>query len=413
MSELIKSSVDDFVSELQKRIAILNIPATTISRNEDNYNRLSEIIIARLHKPIFELETKDIAVFTFDELSAIFSIIELDKDSVVSYLKEFITNSHDYLGGIDSTTERNAYLERYFESIKKMITDYANEYQSIYSSQVSMTSSKKALYEKYITIFTDAEWQTNFTDFEELQKLMNSFGLSKDTEWRIMQYIAEKNLKLNKLDVSMSNLLAKIDHFSSRYLDGDNEYLSTLKKEFKSSEIDIDLLPNIARETATKYSFDYDITLNTICSMLLSSLLSQYLKSSSMYEKPDQEFISTIDDVCSKFVSEEPTVVKEARKIVADKELEIAKYLEYNSEDVMRYVNMTITDIMSEDVDYETAIELQSYPIILTLITTLEKFSDLQVDTPDYENCCKIIGELIETYNLIMSKKGTVNIGKK
>ena len=79
----------------------------------------------------------------------------------------------------------------------------------------------------------------------------------------------------------------------------------------------------------------------------------------------------------------------------------------------MRYVNMTITDIMSEDVDYETAIELQSYPIILTLITTLEKFSDLQVDTPDYENCCKIIGELIETYNLIMSKKGTVNIGKK
>ena len=63
--------------------------------------------------------------------------------------------------------------------------------------------------------------------------------------------------------------------------------------------------------------------------------------------------------------------------------------------------------------NYETAIELQSYTIILTLITTLEKFSDLQVDTPDYENCCKIIGELVETYNLIMSKKGPVNIGKK
>ena len=410
MSKNINKSVENFIKELQLRINLLNSNSTRANLNEKNYKKLNQLVKTYINRSPFSLTTTDIVEFKAKDIKEILSIIGLDDDSIKNIIDNFDKNVIDFKNTYSQTKLVSA--TNYFEEIRKMIENYLMDYRQINDAQNDTFEKKTEEYQKYIEIFESEDYDSLFEDFDSLFKLMNNLAISSEDKWQILKFIADKNLAYEKEEIVDINLAKKVYDIVSKYLLVENNLVSIVKKELSKDDMDIDLIPHIASEIAKGKSLNTQTVKNCICALVPNSLFDYYKRAIDSDE--DKEVVSSIrlmiEDVLKFYVKEENEVIKEARLIVENNEEFYNSYKENNKDDLTKFIDLSISEIESDEISHDMAVDLKTLPIIKTISETLDKIDRLFDESDDYELCCEILAELITAYKNLLMKKEHVGL---
>ena len=410
MSKNINKSVENFIKELQLRINLLNSNSTRANLNEKNYKKLNQLVKTYINRSPFSLTTTDIVEFKVKDIKEILSIIGLDDDSIKNIIDNFDKNVIDFKNTYSQTKLVSA--TNYFEEIRKMIENYLMDYRQINDAQNDTFEKKTEEYQKYIEIFESEDYDSLFEDFDSLFKLMNNLAISSEDKWQILKFIADKNLAYEKEEIVDINLAKKVYDIVSKYLLVENNLVTIVKKELSKDDMDIDLIPHIASEIAKGKSLNTQTVKNCICALVANSLFDYYKHAIESDE--DKEVVSSIrlmiEDVLKFYVKEENEVIKEARLIVENNEEFYNSYKENNKDDLTKFIDLSISEIESDEISHDMAVDLKTLPIIKTISETLDKIDRLFDESDDYELCCEILAELITAYKNLLMKKEHVGL---
>lgn len=410
MSKNINKSVENFIKELQLRINLLNSNSTRANLNEKNYKKLNQLVKTYINRSPFSLTTTDIVEFKAKDIKEILSIIGLDDDSIKNIIDNFDKNVIDFKNTYSQTKLVSA--TNYFEEIRKMIENYLMDYRQINDAQNDTFEKKTEEYQKYIEIFESEDYDSLFEDFDSLFKLMNNLAISSEDKWQILKFIADKNLAYEKEEIVDINLAKKVYDIVSKYLLVENNLVTIVKKELSKDDMDIDLIPHIASEIAKGKSLNTQTVKNCICALVANSLFDYYKRAIDSDE--DKEVVSSIrlmiEDVLKFYVKEENEVIKEARLIVENNEEFYNSYKENNKDDLTKFIDLSISEIESDEISHDMAVDLKTLPIIKTISETLDKIDRLFDESDDYELCCEILAELITAYKNLLMKKEHVGL---
>ncbi len=411
MDPKIAESVSRFVEELKKRIELLTSTTTRANLNEDSYNAILDIINSYIHTAPSRLTVDELIKIKIDDMEKILDLIGL-KDEKNKIL--LVYNSNVYSIQNTSLQTRIVELSKYFEDIIKMILDYVTDYEEIHNNQEELQSTKVSEYRHLIDVLTRENFSKLFEEEEidKLLKLMTNFAIPVSDRQHIMQYIAMQNLKVPVLDNDIFdedyvNLLHHVTSVVDKHLIANSEEKDIIKKELENMDIDIDLIPSIAKEIAEKHGLKYNLTKNIISALILNSLFNSYTRAIEADESEEfiESFKSKINDVLNIELVEDNRIIEEARAILADKQEFYVNSVEMD-DDVNQYVGLLISEIEDMGYDYETAVDYKTLPLIKSMSETLDKIDKLDSENPDYNLCIDMLNQLLEAYNKLLEKKG-------
>ncbi|MCX4365201.1 MAG: hypothetical protein OSJ70_05455 [Bacilli bacterium] len=412
MDPKIAESVSRFVEELKKRIELLTSTTTRANLNEDSYNAILDIINSYIHTAPSRLTVDELIKIKIDDMEKILDLIGLKEDEKNKIL--LVYNSNVYSIQNTSLQTRIVELSKYFEDIIKMILDYVTDYEEIHNNQEELQSTKVSEYRHLIDVLTRENFSKLFEEEEidKLLKLMTNFAIPVSDRQHIMQYIAMQNLKVPVLDNDIFdedyvNLLHHVTSVVDKHLIANSEEKDIIKKELENMDIDIDLIPSIAKEIAEKHGLKYNLTKNIISALILNSLFNSYTRAIEADESEEfiESFKSKINDVLNIELVEDNRIIEEARAILADKQEFYVNSVEMD-DDVNQYVGLLISEIEDMGYDYETAVDYKTLPLIKSMSETLDKIDKLDSENPDYNLCIDMLNQLLEAYNKLLEKKG-------
>lgn len=411
MSAEIKASVNNLITELEKRIQLLTSGTTSANLNRDTYDELVSIITSYTHMSSSRLTSEDITNFRLKDIERILDIICVDDSTKNMIINNFNSNVYSVKNSRNKT--RVLEMMKFFEEIRKIILGYIEQFETINSNQQNVQDTKVAEYRFYIDLFSKETFDQLFTeeDIEKLLKLMSNIAIPLNDRQHILQYVAEQNLKVPKKDnprlsEEHLNIMSKVNNLHNTYVIGHSNEKEEIEKELDSNEIDIDLLPTIAKEIAQKKRLDENLVCGILISMVSSSLLNAYEKAidEGMPDEVIYSYKTKLDDVLSLEDNKEYSELSSARKIIADTHdfytLQTTKGV-----NVSDYLDMLLTEIESTGVDRETAIDLKTLPLIKSISETLDKIDKLDKNSEDYSLCRGMLYELTQAYQNLIDKK--------
>lgn len=288
-----------------------------------------------------------------------------------------------------------------------MIDDYLTDYQNIKNSQNDMQSKKVKEYTRYINIFETESFDELFDEIDDLVKLMSSIALDGEDRWRILEYIASKNIDIEKSDIFDINLAKKVSTYIDRYLLKNPEEVEIVKNSLAQTELDVDLIPSITKVIAKEYELSENVVKNILCAIVLNSLYEKY-RDAIKNDEPD-DFIdylkSMIDIVLSYDVMDDNKIVERARQIITETSSLFSGAIASDEESLKEYIDSSISELIENGLSRDEAIDRKLMPIVKTISNSLEKLESLELDSEDYELCCGIISDLIDEYDKIDGKK--------
>lgn len=405
MTDLTRKSINNFVKELKMRISLLTSASTRANLDEDSYNKVNEIIYSYTKNTPSKLRTIDLFGFSKNDVVKILKTIGLDQQGI----KRIADSFDQYLSVINNGLNGNKMkeAESFFESIRKMIDDYLTDYQNIKNSQNDMQSKKVKEYTRYINIFETESFDELFDEIDDLVKLMSSIALDGEDRWRILEYIASKNIDIEKSDIFDINLAKKVSTYIDRYLLKNPEEVEIVKNSLAQTELDVDLIPSITKVIAKEYELSENVVKNILCAIVLNSLYEKY-RDAIKNDEPD-DFIdylkSMIDIVLSYDVMDDNKIVERARQIITETSSLFSGAIASDEESLKEYIDSSISELIENGLSRDEAIDRKLMPIIKTISNSLEKLESLELDSEDYELCCGIISDLIDEYDKIDGKK--------
>ena len=101
---------------------------------------------------------------------------------------------------------------------------------------------------------------------------------------------------------------------------------------------------------------------------------------------------------------------KELEAFIENNEEFYNSYKENNKDDLTKFIDLSISEIESDEISHDMAVDLKTLPIIKTISETLDKIDRLFDESDDYELCCEILAELITAYKNLLMKKEHVGL---
>lgn len=385
MSKSVEKSINLFTSELQKRIDLFNSSAVSsnIESNRSNFNELNRIFNKYTECAIQDISLSDLYMFELEDIKEILVLIGTN-DSLIDELLDRI--KHDDINS--------------YEIIKNNVTMYVKNYLSINETQNELISSKIEEYQKYIKLFEEKDYQKLFDDVNSLLQLMTSLGMENEDKWRILKFIAEKNNRAFDVDENEINILSKCNETINKYMPDElTEYHKSIINSLKNTEIDIELIPEIAASIAEKEGINkYDVQ-NILVGLTLSSLRENYESTHN------QNSLEDIKYVLSFVVPVNVEIIMEAKGILESEREFMSNCIESGNIDFDYYQNATITELENAYNSREIAIDLKKLPILKTIEDTLDHIDKCEDSEEEYNLCCSTLVELIDAYNLVDKKK--------
>ncbi len=414
MSTDIITSVNNLKEELEKRIQLLTSGTTSANLDKDGYNDLVNIITGYIHMSPSALSSEDLTNFSLKDIERILDIICVDTETKKMIVSDFNSNVYSVKNSKNKT--RVLELMKFFEEIRKIILGFINQYQTINSNQQNVQDRKVAEYRYYIELFSLETFEELFTeeDIEKLLKLMSNLAIPVGDRQHILQYIALQNLNVPKkgnpsLSEEHLNVMSRVNNLHNLYVIGHSKEKEEIERELGNNEIDIDLIPTLAKDIARKKDLDENLVCGILISMVSSSLLNAYEKSldNQMPDEVVYSYKTKLEDVLSLEDNKEFSELSSARKIIAD------THDFYTSQttggvNVGDYLDMLLTEIESTGVDRETAIDLKTLPLIKSISETLDRIDKLDKHSEEYSLCRGMLYELTQAYQNLVDKKNKI-----
>lgn len=389
MKNIVTSSIDNFITELKKRIQLLSGTKITENITDSNYDKIISLLSKYTTKSPESLETSDIKQINKKTLEKILDLIGENPDSI-EYIISRLDESDDNI---------------FYDKIREHLLSYIVEYRNIDNNQSSMINEKIALYQKYIDLFKKKSFNEAFTEINELLKVMTEIGFPDEDKWRILEYIAQKNNDtIEEKDIDLVILVNNAMDSVMPYLE-DKEVLTLIQKELETMSIDVDLIPTVSEYISKRSGLDIRIATNVVAASIASSMLENFEKmDSAEAENQLREEIFAVLEFVEPIHND---VVYRARDIKANKEdfYLTSKINGLNDEEIKRYIDTPLTLIEEETKSREEAIDLKELPVIESILETLDTIDRLDVDSEDYKKCCIVLDKLIEQFLLLEDKK--------
>lgn len=398
MANIKNKSVQSFIIELQKRMALLNTTSSSVITNIEDYEKLSNIFSKYTQASLENITISVLKDIGYNDLSEILSIVGPDASGIDKYLNEFKTIDGDY------TTQES--IELLIE-VHQLISDFASSYADMHKNQIGMMNAKQQQYQSYIDLFSKEKFDSLFLDIDELRKIISTFGISKEDEWQILEFIAKQNIAYQQEQYLDVDLLNQVTEVTDKYLREENNVLPIIKGEIEHLDIDVELIKDLVADISSKYDIDANLCHNTLCSIVLSTLMKKYQSLAGTSSKIEElkEIEELIKSVLSKM---EPRIALQALEAIAI----LTKTKDFyenetksSSIDIMKYLDLSIAEIENENVSHDEAVDLKTLPIIKTIKETITKFEETIPGSNDETMILGIIEELVVAYNNVYTKK--------
>lgn len=197
--------VKTFVSELSKRIEMLNSQIVIFEEKVSQVKSIEDIIKKATLKEVSAINGDDLALISEENYKRITEIVNFNdnEDNLNKFIMHAVTNKlYAKLlldGNVDEELEKKSenaknWLEEQANSIKEFIVEFK------LSNENYLKSLKQSdnLYKKYLEYFSNDELVKPITNIEEFNDVLTKCGLIMSEKWQLLKYIAQKNITLSK-----------------------------------------------------------------------------------------------------------------------------------------------------------------------------------------------------------------------
>lgn len=197
--------VKTFVSELSKRIEMLNSQIAIFEEKVSQVKLVEEIIEKATLKEVSTINGDDLALISEDNYKKITEIVNFNdnEDNLNKFIMHAVTNKlYAKLlldGKVDDELEKKSeiaknWLEEQASSIKEFIVEFK------LSNENYLNSLKQSdnLYKKYLDFFEADDLIKPITNIDEFNDVLKKCGLIGSEKWQLLKYIAQRNIILSK-----------------------------------------------------------------------------------------------------------------------------------------------------------------------------------------------------------------------
>lgn len=197
--------VKTFVSELSKRIEMLNSQIVIFEEKVSQVKSIEDIIKKATLKEVSAINGDDLALISEENYKRITEIVNFNdnEDNLNKFIMHAVTNKlYAKLlldGKVDDELEKKSenaknWLEEQANSIKEFIVEFK------LSNENYLKSLKQSdnLYKKYLEYFSNDELVKPIINIEEFNDVLTKCGLIMSEKWQLLKYIAQKNITLSK-----------------------------------------------------------------------------------------------------------------------------------------------------------------------------------------------------------------------
>lgn len=394
IDDAVLASVNLFIKELKSRISIYD-ESTASNLDEESYRLINDIIYKHTKREAIEIRTEDITLLKYNEIEQILNIVCTDKNELPTLLKMYDANI--YTKKTTQDINKLSTVNLYFERIRYMIIRYMSEFQERNKSENNYNNEKRQKCEKYIELFSKTELDHYLTvqEYEELKKDIKNFGTLVSDIINLIKYINYLNIKLSKDSSIDVNLTSRVSQIGNKYLTDNKEIVKLATNIISSDKFDLDLLPSIVSEYK-KDEVEQEELINTIKALIINSFYHKYEE--MVENKNDINAIREIKSIINNILEEienNDSIILDTQKILEENKA----LLQNNSEDAMRYIEMTSSEIENEI----GTVNGKALPILIKMKETLEHLLNTKQDSKEYLIVRKLLEELIKEYNKIIS----------
>lgn len=394
LDDAVLASVNLFIKELKSRISIYD-ESTASNLDEESYRLINDIIYKHTKREAIEIRTEDITLLKYNEIEQILNIVCTDKNELPTLLKMYDANI--YTKKTTQDINKLSTVNLYFERIRYMIIRYMSEFQERNKSENNYNNEKRQKCEKYIELFSKTELDHYLTvqEYEELKKDIKNFGTLVSDIINLIKYINYLNIKLSKDSSIDVNLTSRVSQIGNKYLTDNKEIVKLATNIISSDKFDLDLLPSIVSEYK-KDEVEQEELINTIKALIINSFYHKYEE--MVENKNDINAIREIKSIINNILEEienNDSIILDTQKILEENKA----LLQNNSEDAMRYIEMTSSEIENEI----GTVNGKALPILIKMKETLEHLLNTKQDSKEYLIVRKLLEELIKEYNKIIS----------
>ena len=394
LDDAVLASVNLFIKELKSRISIYD-ESTASNLDEESYRLINDIIYKHTKREAIEIRTEDIPLLKYNEIEQILNIVCTDKNELPTLLKMYDANI--YTKKTTQDINKLSTVNLYFERIRYMIIRYMSEFQERNKSENNYNNEKGQKCEKYIELFSKTELDHYLTvqEYEELKKDIKNFGTLVSDIINLIKYINYLNIKLSKDSSIDVNLTSRVSQIGNKYLTDNKEIVKLATNIISSDKFDLDLLPSIVSEYK-KDEVEQEELINTIKALIINSFYHKYEE--MVENKNDINAIREIKSIINNILEEienNDSIILDTQKILEENKA----LLQNNSEDAMRYIEMTSSEIENEI----GTVNGKALPILIKMKETLEHLLNTKQDSKEYLIVRKLLEELIKEYNKIIS----------
>lgn len=388
MSKSVEKSLNVFTSELKKRIDLFSssIVSSNVESNRDSFNELIKIMANYTDTPVEKLSLSELYQVELDDIKRILELIGTDINLIDELVEKIETDGNDL--GV-------------YEVIRTNVTLYAKNFLSINETQNEVITSNIQVYQRYIDLIEQQDFEKLFEDINDLMHIMTTLGLGEEDKWPILVYVAQKNNQTVRAKADV-NIVSKCCEIINKYTSEEpTDFQNRIMRHISNNElVDMDLIPSIAERIAYEENYNkYDVQ-NCLVGLVLNTLIDEYAKEDSR-----EDVLTDIKDALSFVIPVTDEIILTAREVLEESREFMSNCIDSGNVDYDYYQNTTITELEEKYNSREIAIDLKKLPILKTISETLDHIESCAVDSEEYNLCCSTLVELIDAYNLVNEKK--------
>lgn len=370
MGKSIKTSIDEFVMELQARIDLLNssLVSSNVSSNEESIEKIKEIIGLYTEISLINLTISDVYSISLTDIKKILKLIGRNDEYIEETLEMLKKNDKDL---------------NIYEAIRKMIVDYVSEFYSMQKSQGEVISNSIQEYQRIIDLLSSDNTFELADDINHLMNIMNSVNLANDSKANILVHIANKNSEnyIEKMNYDVSKL---IDNLVSNYypLEGTLEYDVISKYPFSGEETHNDISV-ISSKLHKEANCSYSIMYNNATAYLIKKSSKRFYEEDNVSKKVEiKEYIASL---AQSIIGIEDEIIRESEAIV-DEYSDIFETLSQEGyTNYQEYEELSIDELKDKYDSFEIATQLKKSSIVRYIMENLNKVKTYNLKDITYE----------------------------
>ena len=395
----ISTSVSNLIHELEMRIKLFSSTEVRSNLDPTSFATITSIISKYTKRPPQDIKVEDITLFKIYDMQDLLNSMGVRPNEIDRILIGFNPNVYKY-----NSNDRSLEVEKFFENIRKMIINYVSDYLDIKTNQKEIKDEKVVEYQKYIDLLSKKQLEEPFEDIEGIMRLMTTLALPNEDKWQILTHVAKLNLTTAKIKEEDIDYNKRITDMVEEYLKDNEGLVNIIQQKIMQDNIDIDLIPTISEEIAEEIDGNKDQVQNIMVTIIASNIYSNYLKESEKDNNESDKYKELLDLVLAQKISKEDEIVTASKEILNDSKALVASE-DLKSDEVMRFIDMSTSEIEAEGYTREQALDYKLLPILKTIAETLDKIATLNKEEDDYRICSEILEDLNEAYYTIVEKQ--------